>query len=123
MRFRPFRRRRRFLPLAVATILAFAVYGFTASNTVPATNAGAGGQAISGYSIANVAYNLNSTNPQNLDSVTFTISPSSATVVKASVNGTSWYGCTNSSGSVSCATTSPQATASGATSLQVVATG
>jgi hypothetical protein len=118
------RRGRAVGPLIAAAALAVTVYAIAASNTVPATRAGDGSQAISGYTISSVAYGLNSSNPANIDSVTFTIAPTSATTVKTSLNGgTTWYSCTNSSGSVSCTTTSPQATVAGATTLQVVATG
>jgi hypothetical protein len=110
--------------IVLVLALAGTAYAFAASNTVPATRAGDGSQAISGYTISSVAYGLNPSSPQNIDSVTFTISPTSATTVKASLNGgTTWYSCTNSSGSVSCTTTSPQATVAGATNLEVVATG
>jgi membrane associated rhomboid family serine protease len=120
----PGRRRRRFgLAALVAGIAASSAYAFTNSNTVPATNAGSGSGAISGYTASNVAYNLNASNPQNIDSVTFTISPAAATTVKIQLaSGGSWYSCTNTSGSVSCTTTSPQATAAAATQLTVVAT-
>ena len=118
------RRGRGLGPIVLVLAIAGTAYAFAASNTVPATRAGDGSQAISGYTISAVAYGLNSSTPTNIDSVTFTISPTSATTVKASLNGgTTWYACTNSSGSVSCTTTSPQATVAGATTLQVVATG
>jgi hypothetical protein len=118
------RRGRGLVPVVLACALAVTVYAFAASNTVPATRAGDGSGAISGYTISSVSYGLNSSSPQNIDSVTFTISPTTATTVKASLNGgTTWYTCTNSSGSVSCTTTSPQATVAAATTLQVVATG
>jgi hypothetical protein len=125
MRSRPKRRRRSAIgSIAVAAALVFAAYAFTASNTVPATKAGDGTQTISGYTITSVVYNLNASNPQNVDSLTFTMNPTTATTVKASVNGgTNWYACTNTAGSVSCTTTSPQATAAGATNLEIVATG
>src|SRR6476620_3497136 len=97
------RRGRGLGPIVLVLAIAGTAYAFAASNTVPATRAGDGSQAISGYTISAVAYGLNSSTPTNIDSVTFTISPTSATTVKASLNGgTTWYACTNSSGSVSC---------------------
>lgn len=110
--------------VVLAGVLSVGAYAFTASNTVPSTNAGQGTGTVSGYTVSSVAYNLNATSPQNVDSATFTISPTSATTVKAqfAAAGT-WYSCSNSGGSVTCATTSPQLTASGATQLTVVATG
>jgi hypothetical protein len=120
---RSWRRRRKALaPVLVAGTLAFAAYTFTASNTVPATQAGSGSAAISGYTASSVTYSLNASNPQNVDQVAFTISPATTTTVKVQlVSGGAWYACTNSSGSVTCATTSPQATAATANQLTVVA--
>jgi hypothetical protein len=116
------RRQRRFIATAIlAGAFASAAYAFTAANTVPATNAGSGSGAISGYTASNVTYTLNSTNPQNLDQVAFTISPTTGTVKVQLVSGGSWYSCTNSGGSVTCATTSPQATAAAVNQLTVVA--
>jgi hypothetical protein len=107
----------------IAMLLAVGVYAFAASNSVPGTEAGSGSGAISGYTVSSVAYGLNSTTPTNIDSVTFTISPTSAGTVKIQLaSGGSWYSCTNTSGSVSCNTTSPQATVAAATQLTVVAT-
>jgi hypothetical protein len=120
----PGRRQKRFaLAALLAGIVASGAYAFTASNTVPGSTAGSGSGAISGYTASSVAYNLNASNPQNIDSVTFTISPTTTSTVKIQLAaGGSWYSCTNSSGSVSCTTTSPQATAAAATQLTVVAT-
>ena len=100
---------------------AGAAQAFTASNTVPASNAGSGSTAISGYTVSSVSYTVDSTTPTNLNAVAFTISPTTGTVkVRLSASG-SWYSCTNTSGSVSCATTSPQATVAAADNLTVVA--
>jgi hypothetical protein len=76
----------RLLFLIVLVVLAATgAYVFTASNTVPNTNAGSGSGSISGYTISTVAYNLNSTNPNNIDTVTFTIAPTTAGTVKIQV--------------------------------------
>jgi hypothetical protein len=120
MRWR--RKRNRYLAAAAITaIVAPAAYAFTAANTVPASSAGSGSGAISGYTVSNVAYTLNASNPQNVDQVAFTISPTSGTVKVQVVSGGSWYACTNTAGSVTCATTSPQATAAAVNQLTVVA--
>jgi len=116
--------KRALLILLAALVVAVGIcgYAFTASNTVPNASLGQGANTISGYTISSVSYNLNGSNPGNVDSVTFTISPTTASNVQIQVaSGGSWYSCTNTSGSVSCATTSPQATASAANSLNVVA--
>ena len=123
MRFIRVSRTRAVVVAVIALLLAVGVYAFAASNTVPGTEAGSGSGAISGYTVNSVAYGLNSTTPTNIDSVTFTISPTSAGTVKIQLaSGGSWYSCTNTSGSVSCNTTSPQASVAAATQLTVVAT-
>lgn len=109
--------------LAVAAAVALGGYAYTASNTVPATSAGIGATAISGYTVSSVAYGLNATTPSNIDTVTFTLSPAAASTVKAQLaSGGTYYPCTNTAGSVSCATTSPQATVAAANQLTVLAT-
>ena len=116
------RKRNRYLLAAVAAaVVAPAAYAFTAANTVPSSNAGSGAGAISGYTVSNVSYTLNASNPQNVDQVAFTIAPTSGTVKVQVVSGGSWYACTNTGGSVTCATTSPQATAAAVNQLTVVA--
>ena len=109
---------------AAVAVIAGGSYAFTASNTVPTTQAGQGTGTVSGYTVTSVAYGLNASTPTNIDTVTFTISPATATTVKAQVaTGGTWYSCTNTTGSVSCATTSPQLTVATAATLNVVATG
>ena len=94
------------LVLVLVVLAATGAYVFTASNTVPGTNAGSGSGVISGYTISAVAYNLNASNPNNIDTTTFTIAPTSAGTVKIQlVTGGTWYDCTNTAGSVSCDTT------------------
>ncbi len=116
------RRGRTLGALIVAGVVASSAYAFTQSNTVPATRAGDGNSAISGYTATSVVYSLNATNPQNLDQVAFTLSPTATTTVKVKLAAAgSWYSCTNTAGSVTCATTSPQATVAAATELTVVA--
>ena len=100
---------------------AGAAQAFTASNTVPTSQAGSGSGTVSGYTVSSLAYTLDATTPTNLDAVTFTISPTTGTVKVRLTAAGSWYACTNTSGSVSCATTSPQATVSSVDSLTVVA--
>jgi hypothetical protein len=104
-----------------AALAAPAAYAFTASNTVPGTTAGVGSGTISGYTASAVTYALNATTPTDLDSVSFTISPTVGVVkVRLSPAG-AWYACLNSAGSVSCTTTSPQATVDAISELTVVA--
>ena len=122
MKARRMRRQALLLSAVVAVALSIGGYAFTASNTVPNATLGQGANTISGYTLSSVAYNLDATTPSNLDSVSFTIAPTTATSVKAQLaSGGTWYTCTNTSGTVSCPTTSPQATAAAATALDVVA--
>lgn len=123
MRFARLSRARLIVVAASAIALAGGVYAYAAANTVPASTAGAGSGAISGYTVSAIAYSLNSTTPTNLDQVAFTIAPTAASTVKAQLaSGGSWYTCTNTTGSVTCNTTVPQATVAAATQLTVVAT-
>jgi len=104
--------------VAIAVAIGGGAYAFTASNTVPATTAGAGSGVVSGYTITNLHYALNATTPANIDSLTFTIAPvvpSTSTgkvIISAtlSTGGPSVYTCTTDTtgATVTCATTSPQ---------------
>jgi hypothetical protein len=116
-------RRFRFVLAAVAAVMiAAGTYAFTASNTVPGTNAGSGSGAITGYTVSNIAYTLNS-DPTKIDAVTFTLNAAAGTVKAQLVSAGSWYSCTNTTGNDwSCDTTSPQGTVAAANNLSVVAT-
>lgn len=118
-------------PRLVATLIvlvaaaggAFAGRVATAASVVPAAKLGQGSAATSPYTVSTIAYTLDVNSPQYIDQVAFTISPSTARVVRAQLSaGGAWYACTNTAGSVTCPTTSPQATATTATNLTVVAT-
>lgn len=117
--------------LLAAGAIGGGAYAFTASNTVPATNVGAGSGTVSGYTVTNLHYGLNATTPANIDTLTFNVSPaipstsSGKVTIQAqlSVGGPTTYTCTtNTAGdTVTCATTSPQLTASTLSSVTVVA--
>ena len=112
--------------LAVVAVLGAATYAFTASNTVPASNAGAGSGSISGYTVSNIVYTPNATTPTNLDQVSFDLDAPASDVKVTLTNGGQAYDCGASSGpsnTVTCATTSPQATVAAADDLTVVAVG
>ena len=55
--------------VVVIAIISVAAYAFAAANTVPATKAGDGLGVVSGYTVTSVAYTLNATTPNTLDSV------------------------------------------------------
>jgi hypothetical protein len=121
--------------IVVAVVAALAIgggaYAFTASNTVPASTAGAGSGAVSGYTVTNLHYALDATTPSNIDSLTFTISPvvpstgTGKVIISAalSTGGPTNYTCTTDSAgaNVTCATTTPQLTAALLTGVTVVA--
>lgn len=110
-----------FLIAIAVLVFATAAYAFAASNTVPSSYAGEGSAAISGYTVTNLVYSLNASNPGNIDAVSFTLN-AAATSVKASLVPGTFYTCTNSSGNNwSCTTTAPQATVSAAATLDIIA--
>jgi hypothetical protein len=119
-----FRSSKMFVVVLMVLVFATAAFAFAATNTVPASFAGEGASVTSGYTISNVAYNLNATTASNIDSVTFTLNAAASTVkIKLVVAGSNYYSCTNTSGlNWSCNTTSPQATVSAADELRVIAT-
>ena len=77
--------------LVVAAALATGAYAFTATNTVPDSNAGSGSGTISGYTVSNVAYQLNATTPSDIDSMTFTLNATATTVKAKIVSGSTTY--------------------------------
>jgi len=118
--------------VGVALAIGGGAYAFTASNTVPATTAGAGSGAVSGYTVTNIHYVLDATTPANIDSLSFTISPAvpstggGTVIISAalSTGGPTNYTCTpNTAGTlVTCATILPtQLTATLLTGITVVA--
>ena len=99
--FRP----RTFTMIILVLILAAAIYGFAAANTMPGTTyAGYGEDLIDGYAITNVQYQLQSSNPRNIDQVTFNIAPTGVSSVYVSLEtlGT-WHSCSEApAGTVTC---------------------
>jgi hypothetical protein len=117
---------RTFAAIAFALIFAVATRGFAAQNTVPVSAAGDGTNTISGYAITAVAYTLNATNPQNLESVRFTVTPPvgalAPTTVKAQLTTSgAWFTCSNggTGTTYTCAVTG--VTTLAATDLRIVA--
>jgi hypothetical protein len=117
--------------LVASAAVAGGAYAFTAANTVPTSNAGSGSGTVSGYTVTNVHYTLDSTTPNNIDSLTFNVSPvipstsSGKVIVQAALSsgGPNNYTCTTTTAgdTVTCATTSPQLTADKLTTVTVVA--
>ncbi len=92
------KRVRRLTVVAVFAIVAVAALGFAAANDVPESGAGDGNDAISGYDVTNVTYDLVAANPANIDTVSFDLAPTAgagdATDVRVQlVSGGSWFTC------------------------------
>lgn len=105
----------------LAFVFATVVTAFAASNTVPSAKAGDGSGTISGYTVTNVVYNLNNSDPSQIDSVQFDLDAAASTVEITLVNGSgTFYSCSNTSGFTWQCTTSG-ATVSPADELRVVA--
>lgn len=99
---------RRLLPLAALGIVAMAVVGYANSNTVPDSHAGDGFGSVSGYTIDNIHYTLDGTNPANTTSVSFTVDtaiPITGTTRLSFDNGSTWLAanaCSSSGTTVTC---------------------
>lgn len=107
--------------LAIGLAIAGTVLGLAATNVVPDSSAGDGSGNVTGYTVSNITYTLNSANPQQVDKVSFQLSPSGAQTVKASVdNGSTWASCSLSGSTWTCDFT-PDAAVQPITSLRVVA--
>jgi hypothetical protein len=115
----------RFGRIGTVLVLMFALVAgslaFTAANTVPASKAGDGSGAVTGYTVSGIHYGLNASNPANVDSVSFTLDsvPVAGSTMTAQIGG-NWYSCTNSGANVTCNTTSPQATVLPVVSLRII---
>jgi hypothetical protein len=117
------RRRRSIGALVVAVALATGVYAFTATNTVPASNAGAGSGTISGYTVSGIAYTLNATTPSNIDSMTFTLNADASQVRAKIVSGSTSYTTCSVAGGVNVTCDfSPDVDITTADQLSVIAT-
>lgn len=110
--------------VVVVVILAVSAFAFAAANTVPATKAGDGLGVVSGYTITNVQYTLNGTDPSTLDSVSFDLGAAAATgKVKAQLVATTgtWYACTQVGVTTVWTCTTTGLTASSIDQLRVIA--
>ncbi len=114
-----------FLIAGVVFAFATAAYAFAAGNIVPRGKSGSGGAVINSYAVVagSIHYILNASNPQTIDSVSFTTTssiPGGSTVrAKLVTAGSTWYTCTVAAGTnVTCTTSG--ATVGTADSLRVV---
>ena len=84
---------RRLVMLGILGLVAVTTIGFAAANTVPTSNAGDGQAAISGYTVTNVHYTLDTNNPTQVSQVSFTLNPAlpSGGATRLSLDGgTNW---------------------------------
>jgi hypothetical protein len=111
-----------FVIALMAFVFATVATAFAASNTVPTSSAGEGAGTVSGYTVTNVHYELNASNPASIDYVSFTLNASATTVkIKLVAAGSTYYSCTNTSGN-SWQCTTAGATVQPADELRVIAT-
>lgn len=93
--FRP----RILIAIGLILILAVVAFGYAAANVVPESGAGDGTGTVSGYTITNIDYTLDGTDPSTMASVTFDVASTSgtagdATDVRITVDsGTTWITC------------------------------
>lgn len=117
------RRRRMILVLVAAAALALATYAFTAANIVPASKAGDGAGAITGYTVSNIAYQLDGTVPSNIESVSFDLDAVAGTVKAKLVAASGTYtNCTNTGGNSWSCNVEPDPTVLSVDELRVIAT-
>lgn len=113
----------------VVLSLASMAYAVAAANVVGETGAGQGTGTISGYTVTNVTYTLNSTDPSVLDAVDFDIAATAGAgapvqvEIKVDASTSTWYSCTAGVAPAwSCNTTSPAINVADMDALNVVAT-
>jgi len=87
----------------VAIVIAGSAYAFAAQNTVADSAAGYKANVVPGYTVTDIVYDLDATDPTVVDAITFAISPSDGTVVAAivklqTVTAGSWENCTLEAG-------------------------
>lgn len=99
---------RRILLSGLLGLVAVATVGYANANTVSNSNAGDGSGSISGYVVSNVHYTLDTNNPSNVTSLSFTVAPAiptgTGTVRVSLTNGSTWLAANACSGtsSISC---------------------
>ncbi len=87
----------------VAIVVAGSAFAFAATNTVPDSAAGYKANVVPGYTVTNIVYDLDATDPTLVDAITFDIAPSSGTVVAAitklqTATAGAWTDCTLAAG-------------------------
>ena len=82
--------------LVIALVLASITYAFAAANTMPATvYAGDGTTTVSGYTISDLVFDHDNSNPSQIVGVSFSVAPAAPSMVKVQLqSGGSWIDCT-----------------------------
>ncbi|MDK1080718.1 MAG: hypothetical protein QGD88_04495 [Anaerolineae bacterium] len=87
------------LIVLVLVVILGAAFALAAANTIPASTAGAGASAVGGYTVSNIAYDLDAVDPSIVDAITFSLSPDAGSdkalaVFLQTVAAGSWTTCT-----------------------------
>lgn len=82
----------------VILVIAGSAYAFAAANTVPESAAGFQATVVSGYTVTNLIYDLDDTDPTQLYAITFDIAPTAGSAAAATVkvqteNDGAWTDC------------------------------
>jgi hypothetical protein len=78
-----------------AAAMASGAYAYTSSNTVDASRAGDGNNTITGYDVTDVEYDLDATDPSELELVRFTLDePARSVRAKVDADTTDYSTCT-----------------------------
>lgn len=115
-----------FALIILLLILAAIIFAFAAANVVPESGAGDGSNTISGYTITNITYTLDATDPSEVDVVAMDVGPTAgaaaATDVRVTIDGgTNWITCAGPSGTTWTCTFASGVTVVSLSLLQVVA--
>ena len=105
-------------------IMAGAIYGFAATNSLDSSNAGEGVGVLSGYDISNVHYTLDVSNPNEVAAIKFALAGAKeAKSVYIELDSyTGWITCTVSGSDATCDTSDASVPLDSAfTELRVVA--
>ena len=87
------------LLVVVILVIAGSAYAFAAQNTIAESAGGYKASTVSGYSVTNIVYYLDATDPTIVDAITFGIAPTSGSAAAALVkvqtsDGGAWTDCT-----------------------------
>ena len=98
--------RRLLVVIASVVVLGGSSYAFLAalSGLPTGTHAGAGSVSVSGYTVSNLNYTYNASNPDNIDQVQFTLDDAAGVVHLQLVGSGTWYACSEDAVATAAAT-------------------